>query len=252
MKIKPKNWATFQHYKNRRPPWIKLHHTTLDDYKFQCLPDASRALAPCLWLLASEAEGGELELDCGEIGFRVHQSEAWVKRAVKPLIDSGLFISASKTLADCKQLATLETERETETETEKRQKPTKVSKQGLEVTPEWLPIDQWSGFLAMRVSIKAKTTEYARKLLLSKLGKLRASGEEPEKVLEQSIENSWKGLFPIHQNGQNGRGRRESPHEQLARVSAELISERRAGPLGGDDNGAHQRSKPELLPTTHE
>ena len=30
------NWEKFQHYKVRRPPWIKLHHSLLDDYAFHC------------------------------------------------------------------------------------------------------------------------------------------------------------------------------------------------------------------------
>ena len=50
-RIRPKNWHSFQHYKDRDPTWIKLHKKLLDDYEFQSLPLASRALAPMLWLL---------------------------------------------------------------------------------------------------------------------------------------------------------------------------------------------------------
>ena len=57
MKITPRNWARFQHYNTRRPPWIKLHRGLLDDYQFHTLPLASKALAPLLWLLASEHKG---------------------------------------------------------------------------------------------------------------------------------------------------------------------------------------------------
>ena len=53
-----KNWAEFQHYKDRSPPWIKLHKELLDDRQYQSLPLASRALAPMLWLLASETKDG--------------------------------------------------------------------------------------------------------------------------------------------------------------------------------------------------
>jgi hypothetical protein len=60
LRLTPKNWKSFQHYKDRAPPWIKLHKTLLDDFKFSRLPLASRALAPCIWLLASEYEGGEI------------------------------------------------------------------------------------------------------------------------------------------------------------------------------------------------
>ena len=32
-----KNWDEFQHYKDRNPPWIKLHNHLLDDYEFEML-----------------------------------------------------------------------------------------------------------------------------------------------------------------------------------------------------------------------
>ena len=55
MFLTPKNWHAFQHYNKRNPPWIKLHRALLDDYEFSQLPVESRALAPMLWLIASEA-----------------------------------------------------------------------------------------------------------------------------------------------------------------------------------------------------
>lgn len=60
MKLIPRRWSDFQHYKDRRPPWIKLHKALLDDREYQRLPLASRALAPMLWLLASESKDGVL------------------------------------------------------------------------------------------------------------------------------------------------------------------------------------------------
>ena len=33
MTYRVKNWSKFQHYKNRNPPWIRLHVEILDDYK---------------------------------------------------------------------------------------------------------------------------------------------------------------------------------------------------------------------------
>jgi hypothetical protein len=32
--LTPKNWKSFQHYKDRAPAWIKLHKALLDDYNF--------------------------------------------------------------------------------------------------------------------------------------------------------------------------------------------------------------------------
>ena len=115
----PKNWKSFQHYNKRNPPWIKLHKSLLDDRKFQTLPDASRALAPMLWLIAAEHKDGSFDGSIEEIAFRVRQSEQWVSDAIKPLIKLGMFISDSNMLADCQQHATPETEREAETEVER-------------------------------------------------------------------------------------------------------------------------------------
>jgi hypothetical protein len=114
MSLTPKNWKTFQHYKDRKPPWIKLHREMLDDYDFFRLPVASRALAPCIWLLASEYFGGCITATYDELAFRLRMNVAEFEEAVKPLIDKGFLIAASDTLADREQEVRLETEEERE------------------------------------------------------------------------------------------------------------------------------------------
>ncbi len=47
------NWEEYQHYKDRNPPWIKLHNQILDNYEFACLQDASKMHLIGIWLLAS-------------------------------------------------------------------------------------------------------------------------------------------------------------------------------------------------------
>jgi hypothetical protein len=54
--IRIRNYDKFQHYKDRSPPWIKLHATTLEDYAFHRLQDASKAHLMLLWLLASRTD----------------------------------------------------------------------------------------------------------------------------------------------------------------------------------------------------
>jgi hypothetical protein len=101
-----KNWEKFQHYKHRRPPWIKLHRSILDDVEFTCLQDASKLHLMMLWILAAQMDN--------DIPF----DEVWLTRKLmlkkqiqlKPLIDSGFLIGASKTLAPCLQSATSESE----------------------------------------------------------------------------------------------------------------------------------------------
>jgi hypothetical protein len=104
MTITPKDWGTFQHYKTRSPPWIKLHRRLLDNFDFARLPVASRALAPMLWILASEYEGGRITATLEEMAFRFRTSVDELSSALTPLIDRGFFI-ASGSLAVRKQCA---------------------------------------------------------------------------------------------------------------------------------------------------
>jgi len=54
----------------------------------------------------------------------------------------------------------------------------------------------------MRNKIKKPLTGYAVKLALNKLEKFKVAGEDPNAVLEQSVMNSWQGLFTtIGRNG---------------------------------------------------
>lgn len=127
MSITPKNWKDFQHYKDRAPSWIKLHKGLLNDFEFTRLPVASRALAPMLWLLASEYEGGVIDGSNEKIAFRVHMTLDDLEEALRPLIDSGFFI-ASEPLAGRKKVDSLEKENIEKTEIDSRAvvKPTRT------------------------------------------------------------------------------------------------------------------------------
>lgn len=115
------NHKKHQHYKDRRPPWIKLHAEVLDDYAFGCLQDASKAHLMLIWVLASKHDN-KIPYDLVWITQQIN-SNAPID--VEELVLHG-FISISeddsKPLAFHKQNALPETEGETETESEKRKK----------------------------------------------------------------------------------------------------------------------------------
>lgn len=128
-----KNWEKFQHYKDRSPPWIKLHRELLDDYEFSCLQDASKAHLMLLWLLASQLDN------------KIPADQKWLKNKLglthnidlKELIDKGFLVrlhDASKPIADCPP------ETEGETEGEYISRSGKISWQDLTVDhiADWL------------------------------------------------------------------------------------------------------------------
>jgi len=84
------------------------------------LPIASKALAPMLWLLASESKDGVFDGSLDELVFRLHISEKDYQAGVKPLIDNNFFTVVSGVLAERLQTAIPETETETETKKEKK------------------------------------------------------------------------------------------------------------------------------------
>lgn len=63
--------------------------------------------------------------------------------------------------------------------------------------PDWIPEDVWAEFVDMRKKVKAPLTDRAAQLLINKLETMMHAGQKPRAVLEQSIMNSWKGVFDV-------------------------------------------------------
>ena len=78
----------------------------------------------------------------------------------------------------------------------------KVSKQGYDSILDERGItgkkrDAVDEYIKMRKFIKKPMTDHALELALNNLDKLASSEEEQIAILEQSISNSWQGLFPL-------------------------------------------------------
>jgi hypothetical protein len=183
MLLQPKNWAVFQHYKDRCPPWIKLHRDLLNDRAYMRLPIASKAIAPMLWLLASESKDGVFDGSLDELVFRLHITPKEYQDGVKPLIDNDFFNVVSGVIAECKQVAIPETEGETETKREK--KATSVA------TPCGVSDSVWQEFKSLRKAKKAPITQRA----IDKISEeANLAGWTLEKALEECIVRGWQAF----------------------------------------------------------
>lgn len=81
-----KDWSDFQHFKDRNPPWIKLHKTILERRDINAISDRSFRVLVGLWLLASEDKGKKGELpDIEEICFRLRMEKPAIIKALKEL-----------------------------------------------------------------------------------------------------------------------------------------------------------------------
>ncbi len=112
------NWDEFQHYKDRNPPWIKLHNQILENYEFTCLPDATKAHLLCIWMLASRTDN------------KIPNNPQWIanKIGASDLVQIDLLVEAnflaytdaSTMLADCSGDRTVGVPLEEERRGEKR------------------------------------------------------------------------------------------------------------------------------------
>jgi uncharacterized protein YdaU (DUF1376 family) len=81
-------------------------------------------------------------------------------------------------------------------------KPIKSATDVAVCLPDWMPLETWEAFLAMRKKIKKPVTDFAIKLLVGKLTKFRESGQDVQKVLEKSITAGWQDVFEIQEKQQ--------------------------------------------------
>lgn len=88
------NWSEYQHYKNRNPPWIKMHTRLLRNPKYLELTLSQRGLLHGLWLLYAKNDGivrENLKWLSEELSQRVTSS------SLKALNEAGFIrLSASK------------------------------------------------------------------------------------------------------------------------------------------------------------
>lgn len=115
------NWQRFQHYKDRTPPWIKLHRSILENREWRQLDAFAAKLLVELWLLAADTLDGTIDLSTADIAWRLryHDDDVpSIEAALRELHASGFIRwsehDASAALAGRAQGATPETETETE------------------------------------------------------------------------------------------------------------------------------------------
>ena len=115
-----KDWKRFQHFKDRKPPWIKLYREILDDPDWHELSGDNAKILVSLWLIASEDDTHSGMLPCTrKLAFRLRVKESQLNKALTELshwlIQDDINMISSRYQLDAPET---ETERETERETD--------------------------------------------------------------------------------------------------------------------------------------
>lgn len=208
-----KSWEKFQHFKDRRPPWVKLYRDVLDDMEWHELDPSAAKILVMLWLIASE-DDGRLP-DSKKLAFRLRTSERDVIEAISQLshwveqVDITCDITTGdETISARYQDDGLEKrreERETEEETEAKPKPA-ASKRPRKTT---LPND-----FSVSDRVRAWATQKGHSNLEGHLESFRAKATAKgyeyadwDSAFMEAIRENWAKLSPpvAHINGRRDR-----------------------------------------------
>jgi hypothetical protein len=139
-----KNWDRFQHFKDRKPIWIKLYRDLLDDLNWHELDPKSAKALVMIWLIASEDLG--ILPETKTLAFRLRMSEKETKEVVTRL-SSWLEQDDINAISEGYQ----------DDMPEKRREETKKEKE-IEA-PEGVSQQVWESFVKQRKTKKAQVTD---------------------------------------------------------------------------------------------
>jgi hypothetical protein len=140
-----KNWDRFQHFKDRKPIWIKLYRDLLDDLNWHELDGKSAKALVMIWLIASEDLGKLPETKT--LAFRLRMSEKDTKEVVTKL-SQWLEQDDINTISDEYQ----------DDMPEKRREETDKEKEKETDTPSGVSQQIWDSFVKQRKTKKAQVT----------------------------------------------------------------------------------------------
>ena len=140
-----KNWDRFQHFKDRKPIWIKLYRDLLDDLNWHELDGKSAKALVMIWLIASEDLGKLPETKT--LAFRLRMSEKETKEVVTKL-SQWLEQDDINTISDGYQ----------DDMPEKRREETDKEKEKETDTPTGVSQQVWDSFVKQRKTKKAQVT----------------------------------------------------------------------------------------------
>jgi hypothetical protein len=175
-----RNWKKFQHFKDRKPPWVKLYRDILDDLDWHELDaTASKVLIMC-WLIASE-DDGRLP-PAKTLAFRLRMSE---KQTIDCLNKLSHWLEQDdiSVISDRYQSDSLETE--TETETKKEKKATSVA------MPDGISQSVWEDYKTLR---KAKKAPVTQRVIDGMQEQADLAGWTLEKAMEECCIRGWQSF----------------------------------------------------------
>ncbi len=173
-----KNWDRFQHFKDRKPIWIKLYRDLLDDLNWHELDGKSAKALVMIWLIASEDLGKLPETKT--LAFRLRMSEKETKEVVTKL-SQWLEQDDINPISDEYQ----------DDMPEKRREETDKEKEKETDTPSGVSQQVWDSFVKQRKASRAVITDSVIKTIKTEADK---AGWTLEQALSECAARGWRGF----------------------------------------------------------
>jgi hypothetical protein len=173
-----KNWDRFQHFKDRKPIWIKLYRDLLDDLNWHELDGKSAKALVMIWLIASEDLGKLPETKT--LAFRLRMSEKETKEVVTKL-SQWLDQDDINTISDGYQ----------DDMPEKRREETDKEKEKETDTPTGVSQQVWDSFVKQRKTKKAQVTDLVIDGIQKEADK---AGWTLEMALNEVVVRNWQSF----------------------------------------------------------
>jgi len=173
-----KNWDRFQHFKDRKPIWIKLYRDLLDDLNWHELDGKSAKALVMIWLIASEDLGKLPETKT--LAFRLRMSEKETKEVVIRL-SQWLEQDDISPISDGYQ----------DDMPEKRREETDKEKEKETDTPSGVSQQVWDSFVKQRKTKKAQVTALVIDGIQKEADK---AGWTLEMALNEVVVRNWQSF----------------------------------------------------------
>jgi phage replication O-like protein O len=87
------------------------------------------------------------------------------------------------------------------------------------ILPDYIPEETWKAYLILRTKKKAANTDYALKLIIKELEKLKTKyGNNPLDVLNKSIKSGWVDMYQLKEEGGDNGNRQTNTYQRNTRA----------------------------------
>ena len=248
MTLRIKGWEQFQHFKDRRPPWIKLYRDILDDPDWHELSDKASKTLVMFWLIASESEGYLPELK--KLAFRLRTTEKALNQVVSELthwLDNTI---SPRYHGDTPERAGEEREVETEVETEKEGESSAAPQSDPTPAIVLLPLNDKTDFEATQAHIDEWAIAYPAVNIVQKLREMRAwcLANPANRKTRRGVEAFIVRWLSKEQDKGGKPGQLETPYQRSMREKMEIVAPSIAAKAPGSNPNQFFDTLPKMKP----